>query len=194
VAKFAMGGKATPKKDLGMIAMAYGDVYVGQVAVGGNDVQTVKAFIEAEAWPGPSLLIAYSTCIAHGIDMATSMTHQKLAVQTGYWPLYRFHPGHGPHEHPFRLDSHTPTKPVREFAATEGRFAMLDRSDPATAEHLHALAQADVDERWRLYEQLAGVERTVPEDSEEGTGEQPVELRSRRSTDRTDDADEDVTP
>ncbi|HEY5153989.1 MAG TPA: pyruvate:ferredoxin (flavodoxin) oxidoreductase [Acidimicrobiales bacterium] len=197
VAKFAMGGKATPKKDLGMIAMAYGDVYVGQVAVGGNDVQTVKAFIEAEAWPGPSLLIAYSTCIAHGIDMATSMSHQKLAVQTGYWPLYRFHPGHGPHEHPFRLDSHTPTKPVREFAATEGRFAMLDRSDPATAEHLHTLAQADVDERWRLYEQLAGVERTVPEDSEDSEGwtvEQPVEVRSRRSTDRTDDADEDVTP
>jgi pyruvate-ferredoxin/flavodoxin oxidoreductase len=161
VAKFAQSGKGTPKKDLGQDAIAYGNVYVAQVAMGGNDVQTVKAFSEAEAWPGPSLIIAYSTCIAHGIDMATSMSHQKELVKSGYWPLYRFHPGLGEHEHPFHLDSHAPTRPVRDVLAAEGRFAVLARTDPEAAAHLGALAQADVDERWRLYEQLAGVERTV---------------------------------
>jgi pyruvate-ferredoxin/flavodoxin oxidoreductase len=164
VAKFAMGGKPTPKKDLGMIAMAYGNVYVATVAIGGNDVQTVKAF--AEAWEGPSLILAYSTCIAHGIDMTTSMTHQKDAVKSGYWPLYRFHPGLDEHEHPFRLDSHAPSIPVADFVRSEGRYAMLARSDPEAAGHLLALHQADVDERWRLYSQLGGVERTIPHESE----------------------------
>ncbi|MEZ5145489.1 MAG: 4Fe-4S double cluster binding domain-containing protein, partial [Acidimicrobiales bacterium] len=143
VAKFAMGGKPTPKKDLGMIAMAYGNVYVATVAIGGNDVQTVKAFAEAEAWEGPSLILAYSTCIAHGIDMTTSMTHQKDAVKSGYWPLYRFHPGLGEHEHPFHLDSHAPSIPVADFVRNEGRYAMLARSDPEAAAHLLALQQAD---------------------------------------------------
>jgi pyruvate-ferredoxin/flavodoxin oxidoreductase len=166
VAKFAQSGKGTPKKDLGQDAMAYGDVYVAQVAIGGNDVQTVKAFSEAEAWPGPSLIIAYSTCIAHGIDMATSMSHQKELVKSGYWPLYRYHPGLGEHEHPFHLDSHAPSRPVRDVLAAEGRFAVLARTDPEAAGHLGALAQADVDERWRLYEQLAGVERTVAHEEE----------------------------
>jgi pyruvate-ferredoxin/flavodoxin oxidoreductase len=161
VAKFATGGKRTPKKDLGMDAAAYGNVYVAQVAMGANDIQTVKAFAEAEAWPGPSLIIAYSTCIAHGIDMATSMHQQRDAVQSGYWPLYRFHPGLGEHEHPFHLDSHPPSIPFSQFAENEGRFAMLHRSDPETAVHLSSLAQADIDERWRFYEQLAGVERTI---------------------------------
>ncbi|MCU0268225.1 MAG: pyruvate:ferredoxin (flavodoxin) oxidoreductase [Acidimicrobiales bacterium] len=161
VAKFATGGKPTPKKDLGMIAMAYGNVYVAQVAMGGNDVQTVKAFTEAEAWPGPSLIIAYSTCIAHGIEMSTSMTHQKDAVKSGYWPLYRYHPGLGEHEHPFRLDSHDPSIPLADFAKKEGRFAVLARTHPEEASHLLALEQADIDERWRLYRQLAGIERTV---------------------------------
>jgi pyruvate-ferredoxin/flavodoxin oxidoreductase len=167
VAKFAMSGKPTPKKDLGQIAMAYGNVYVAQVAMGANDVQTVKAFGEAEAWPGPSLIIAYSTCIAHGIDMATSMTHQRDAVRSGYWPLYRYHPGLGEHEHPFHLDSHPPSIPLAEFARKEGRFAMLARSHPEAAEHLLALQQADIDERWRLYEQLAGLERTLAHEPDE---------------------------
>jgi pyruvate-ferredoxin/flavodoxin oxidoreductase len=162
VAKFATAGKRTPKKDLGAIAMAYGDVYVAQVAIGANDHQCVKAFAEAEAWPGPSLILAYSTCIAHGIDMATSMTHQKDLVRSGYWPLYRFHPGLGEHEHPFHLDSHDPSVPVADVLRSEGRFAMLGRTHPAAATQLGQLHQADVDERWRLYRQLAGVERTVP--------------------------------
>ncbi|MBK5289638.1 MAG: pyruvate:ferredoxin (flavodoxin) oxidoreductase [Acidimicrobiia bacterium] len=162
VAKFASGGKATAKKDLGMEAMAYGDVFVAQVAIGANDIQTVKAFREAEAWPGPSIIIAYSTCIAHGIDMTTSMSHQKDAVRAGYWPLYRYRPGGDEHTHPFQLDSKDPTIPLAQFTAAEGRFSMLARSDPARASELLTLAQADVDERWRLYRQLAGVERSVP--------------------------------
>jgi pyruvate-ferredoxin/flavodoxin oxidoreductase len=160
VAKFAARGKATGKKDLGMMAMAYGNVYVAQVALGANDMQTVRALAEAEAWPGPSVVIAYSTCIAHGIEMSTSMTHQKDAVRSGYWPLYRFDPGGD--EHPFHLDSKTPQIPVKEFALQEARFAMLARSDPEGSARMLAAAQEDVDERWRLYEQLAGVERTAP--------------------------------
>jgi pyruvate-ferredoxin/flavodoxin oxidoreductase len=161
VAKFASRGKATGKKDLGMMAMAYGNVYVAQVAMGGNDMQTIKAFAEAEAWPGPSLIIAYSTCIAHGIDMATSFSHQKDAVRSGYWPLYRYDPGSdGP---PFHLDAKAPTIPVRDFARSEARFAMLARSSPEEFERLMDLAQDDVDSRWHFYEQMAGVERTTPE-------------------------------
>ncbi len=161
VAKFASAGKRSPKKDLGVEARRYGDVYVAQVAIGANDIQTVKAFAEAEAWPGPSLIIAYSTCIAHGIDMRTSMTHQHAAVRSGYWPLYRYHPGTDEHTHPFQLDSKAPSIPLGEFLDAEGRFAMLARSNPGDAEQLEALAQADVDERWRYYAQLAGIERSV---------------------------------
>jgi pyruvate-ferredoxin/flavodoxin oxidoreductase len=162
VAKFAASGKGTPKKDLGMIAAGYGNVYVAQVALGGSDIQSVKAMIEADAWPGPSLILAYSTCIAHGIDMATSMTHQKDAVRSGYWPLYRYHPGRGEHEHPFSLDSHEPAMPIREFVSSETRFSSLARSQPERADELMRLAQADADERWRFYQQLAGVERRAP--------------------------------
>jgi pyruvate-ferredoxin/flavodoxin oxidoreductase len=165
VAKFATAGKATGKKDLGAIARRYGDVYVAQVAIGGSDVQTVKALIEADAWDGPSLVVAYSTCIAHGIDMATSMGHQKDAVKSGYWPLYRFRPTEDEHEHPFQLDSSAPSIPVDVFTRSEARFAMLARTHPERAEQLAALAQSDVDERWRYYEQLASVERTVPHDT-----------------------------
>jgi pyruvate-ferredoxin/flavodoxin oxidoreductase len=162
LAKFASTGKATPKKDLAMIAANYGNVYVAQVALGANDLQATKALLEAEAWPGPSIVIAYSTCIAHGIDMSTSMTHQKDAVKSGYWPLFRFHPGAGEHDHPFQLDSKAPTIPVREFTSREERFAMLAGKDPELADRLLDLAQDDVDERWRYYEQLATVERTAP--------------------------------
>ena len=105
MAKFAAAGKASAKKDLGAIARAYGNVYVAEIAIGANDLQATKALLEADAWPGPSLVIAYSTCIAHGIDMATSMSHQKDAVRSGYWPLYRFQPSEAEHGIPFKLDS-----------------------------------------------------------------------------------------
>jgi pyruvate-ferredoxin/flavodoxin oxidoreductase len=167
VAKFATGGKSTAKKDLGLMATDYGDVYVAQVAMGANDLQATRAFLEAEAWPGPSLIIAYSTCIAHGLDMSRSMSHQKVAVKSGYWPLYRYRPGPGEHEHPFHLDSRAPSVPLKEFTEAEGRYALLANRDPERAAALAELAQADVDERWRLYEQLAGVERTAAVEEDE---------------------------
>jgi pyruvate-ferredoxin/flavodoxin oxidoreductase len=162
VAKFAAAGKATGKKDLGAIARSYGNVFVAQVSMGASDAQTTKALLEAAAWPGPSLVIAYSTCIAHGIDMSLSMTHQKDAVKSGYWPLYRFHPSDIADGQPFKLDSAKPSIPVADFMGTETRFAVLQRTDPARAADLAALAQADADERWRYYEQLAGMHRSVP--------------------------------
>jgi pyruvate-ferredoxin/flavodoxin oxidoreductase len=159
VAKFAAGGKQTRKKDLGQIASAYGDVYVAQIALGADNAQTVKALAEADAWPGPSLVIAYSHCIAHGIDMAKGMQQQKLAVDSGYWPLWRYDPRHsGPGEHPFHLDARAPKVPLSEFTAREGRFAILARTRPEEAARLAALAQHDADERWHVYEQLAQVE------------------------------------
>ncbi|MDQ1517726.1 MAG: pyruvate-ferredoxin/flavodoxin oxidoreductase, partial [Actinomycetota bacterium] len=162
VAKFAASGKGSGKKDLGAIARAYGNVYVAQIAIGANDLQTTKALLEADAWPGPSLIIAYSTCIAHGIDMSTSMTHQKDAVKSGYWPLYRFQPTESEDGHPFRLDSKAPSIPVADFVGSEARFAILARTHPERAKALVALQQADADERWRYYEQLAAMSRTVP--------------------------------
>jgi pyruvate-ferredoxin/flavodoxin oxidoreductase len=160
IAKFAARGKATAKKDLGMQAMAYGNAYVAQVALGGGEMQTIRAFTEAEAWPGPSLIIAYSTCIAHGIDMAKSISHQKDAVRSGYWPLYRFDPG-AP-EHPFHLDSKEPAIGLAEFAMQEARFAMLARIAPADSDRLMAEAQDDVTERWDQYRQLADMHRVPP--------------------------------
>jgi len=162
VAKFAAAGKGLTKKDLGAIARAYGNVYVAQVSMGANDQQTLRALMEADAWPGPSLVIAYSTCIAHGIDMSLSMSHQKDAVRSGYWPLYRYRPSEIEGEVPFKLDSARPSIPLRDFTSSETRFAVLERTNPARAAELGALAQADVDERWRYYEQLAGISRTVP--------------------------------
>ena len=157
VAKFAAAGKRTRKKDLGMIAAAYGDVYVAQIAMGADNPQTVKAFAEAEAYPGPALIIAYSHCIAHGFDLEHGMAHQKLAADTGYWPLYRYDPRL---PHPLKLDSRRPKLPLSDFTATEGRFSMLARSRPDDAARLAEAAQHDVDERWHLYEQLAGVDHT----------------------------------
>jgi pyruvate-ferredoxin/flavodoxin oxidoreductase len=162
VAKFAASGKKTAKKDLGALAMAYGTAYVAQVALGANDAQTVKALLEADAWPGPSLVIAYCTCTAHGIDMSQAMAHMKDAVRSGYWPLYRYQPTPTEGARPFTLDSRAPTIPVREFIASEARFAMLSRTHPEESERLFDLVQADVDERWRYYEQLAAVSRSVP--------------------------------
>ncbi len=162
VAKFAAAGKATGKKDLGAIARAYGNVYVAQIAMGANDAHTTKALLEADAWPGPSLVIAYSTCIAHGIDMSKSMSHQKDAVKSGYWPLYRYQPSEIEGGQPFKLDSSAPSIPIKDFVATETRFAILQRTNPERAAELAVLAQADADERWRYYEQLAGIHRSIP--------------------------------
>jgi pyruvate-ferredoxin/flavodoxin oxidoreductase len=165
VAKFAAAGKSIGKKDLGMIAMAYGNVYVAQVAIGANPVQTVKTFQEAASWPGPSLIIAYSHCIAHGIDMTTGMSHQRDAVKSGYLTLYRYDPrlGMGGADHPLKLDSRKPTIPLEQFTMKEGRYAMLAQADPARAKELSRVAQAEADARWQLYEQIAGVHRVVAE-------------------------------
>jgi len=156
VAKFAAGGKSRPKKDLGRMVMSYGNVYVAQVAMGGNDAHTVKAFLEAESYDGPSLIIAYSHCIAHGIDMRKGMTQQRLAVESGHWPLYRYDPRRiAEGKNPFQLDSPEPRIPLKEYIYTENRYRMLVQSNPEAAAELLAKAQEDVKERWRTYEQLA---------------------------------------
>jgi len=156
VAKFAAGGKAGPKKDLGLIAMSYGNIYVASVAMGAKDEHTLKAFLEAEAYDGPSLIIAYSHCIAHGINMTTGMTDQKMAVDSGQWLLYRYHPERGQQgENPLILDSRAPSKKVKEFMEMETRFKMLTKSDPEHAKTLWARAQQDVETRYRMYESLA---------------------------------------
>jgi len=168
IAKFAAGGKGTGKKDLGQIAMSYGNVYVAQIAMGANQTQTVKAFDEAEAHQGVSLIIAYSPCIAHGIDMSTQMTHQKEAADSGYWPLYRYDPAREVVGDPgLRLDSRTPSIPFSEFAKKEARFAMLARANPERAAELSAAAQQDIDNRWHLYEQMVHIHRTAEYAEEE---------------------------
>ena len=168
VAKFAAAGKASGKKDLGMIAMAYGNVYVAQVAMGANPVQTVRTFQEAAAWNGPSLIIAYSHCIAHGIDMTTGMSHQRDLVKSGYLTLYHYDPrlGMGGADQPLKLDSRKPTLPLEKVAMQEGRYAMLAQSDPARSKQLMQGAQHAADARWQLYEQMAGVHRVVTEDGQ----------------------------
>lgn len=156
IAKFAASGKPTAKKDLGMLAMVYGNVYVASIAMGANDLQTLRAIIEAEAYDGPSLIIAYSHCIAHGINMTKGMLNQKLAVETGYFPLYRYNPmlvKEG--KNPLKLDSKAPSKPLKEFTSLETRFFMLEKSYPSRAKELSVLAQNDVNLRWKIYEHLA---------------------------------------
>jgi pyruvate-ferredoxin/flavodoxin oxidoreductase len=156
VAKFAAGGKAGLKKDLGLIAMSYGNVYVASVAMGAKDEHTLKAFLEAEAYDGPSLIIAYSHCIAHGINMTTGMANQKAAVDSGQWLLYRYHPERAAKgENPLTLDSRTPTRKVADFMAMETRFKMLTKSKPEEAKRLWADAQRDATARFRLYEYMA---------------------------------------
>jgi pyruvate-ferredoxin/flavodoxin oxidoreductase len=163
VAKFAAGGKPGPKKDLGLIAMSYGTVYVASVAMGAKDEHTLKAFLEAEAYNGPSLIIAYSHCIAHGIDMTTGMQDQKAAVESGQWLLYRYHPDRATAgENPLQLDSRTPTRKVQDFLQMETRFKMLTKSKPEDAKRLWAQAQQDAEARFRLYEYLAQ-RKTSPE-------------------------------
>lgn len=156
VAKFAAGGKPNGKKDLGIGAIRYGNVYVAQVAMGANDTHTVKAFLEAEAHNGPSLIIAYSQCIAHGIDMAKGMHQQKLAVESGHWPLYRYIPKLAQeNKNPFQLDSSDPKIPLKDYIYTEGRYRMLQQSDPAIARSLLEEAEKIVQRRWRQYKQMA---------------------------------------
>jgi len=159
VAKFAANGKDLPKKDLGMIAMAYGYVYVAHVAMGSNDQQTLRAFLEADAYNGPSLIIAYSHCIAHGIDMQKGLEQQKLAVNSGIWPLYRYNPTLADEgKNPLLLDSKDPSVPVQDYAYNETRYRMLVQADEARAEMLMQQARNDVAKRWDLYRQMAAIQ------------------------------------
>jgi pyruvate-ferredoxin/flavodoxin oxidoreductase len=156
VAKFAMGGKTTPKKDLGMMAMNYGNVYVAQVAMGANDGQTLKAFLEAESYNGPSLIIAYSHCIAHGIDMTKGLEQQKLASESAYWPLYRYDPRlKAEGKNPFQLDSKAPKIPFKTYALNENRYRMLEQTNPDHAAALMQQAQDAITARWQTYQRLA---------------------------------------
>lgn len=173
VAKFAAAGKPLGKKDLGRIAMQYGNVYVAQIAMGYNDAQTVRAFMEAEAYDGPSLIIAYSHCIAHGINMTKGMTNQKLAVECGHWPTYRFNPMMALEgKNPLKLDSKPPKIKFEEYAYMETRYKMLTKSHPHEAKELMKLAQEDVEARWKALEELAA----------EGNGTAPAKPASSPST------------
>ena len=155
-AKFAAAGKSIAKKDLGLLAMAYGSVYVAQVAFGANDAHTVKAFVEAEAYPGPSLIIAYSHCIAHGYDMAMGAAQQKLATDTGYWPLYRYDPRRrGPGESPLHVDSTPMRGKVIDYARNETRFRIVEQQDPARFKELMQMLQHKSEERRALYDHMA---------------------------------------
>jgi len=157
VAQFAASGKRAPKKDLGLIAMSYRNVYVGRVAMGSNDVHTIKVFREAEAHNGPSLILAYSPCISHGIkDMRHMLHQQKMAVDSGYWPLFRYIPENlAEGKNPFVLDSKAPSMKVKDYIYTENRYKMLTASNPAAAEELANRLQTFVDEKWKQYEDLA---------------------------------------
>ncbi|MFO7585201.1 MAG: pyruvate:ferredoxin (flavodoxin) oxidoreductase [Anaerolineales bacterium] len=158
VAKFAMAGKGIAKKDLGLIAMSYGYVYVARVAMGANDQQTLKAILEAEAFDGPSIVIAYSHCIAHGIDMTKGLDQQKLAVQSGHWNLFRYNPDlTAEGKNPLQIDSKEPSIPLEEYIYKETRYRMLTQSDEERAEMLLKSAQADVKSRWRFYQQMAAM-------------------------------------
>ena len=165
VAKFAAGGKPGGKKDLGLIAMTYGHIYVASVAMGYKDEHTLKAFLEAESYPGPSLIIAYSHCIAHGInlDAGVGAKQQKLAVESGQWLLYRFDPRRADRgENPLQLDSAAPKGKVQDYLMSENRFKMLTKSKPEDAKRFFAQAQQDADRRWRHYQFLAGRDASAP--------------------------------
>jgi len=156
VAKFSAGGKPTFKKDLAMMAMAYENVYVAQVAFGAKDVQTIRAFLEAESYDGPSLIICYSPCIAHGVDLSNNLRQQDMAVNSGHWALFRYDPRKTAQgENPLHIDSKAPSIPYRDYVATETRFSVLNRTHPEDAERFLRLAQKHVETRFSLYEQLA---------------------------------------
>jgi pyruvate-ferredoxin/flavodoxin oxidoreductase len=163
VAKFSAKGKGLGKKDLGLMAMSYGYVYVANVAMGANDNQTLKAFIEAEAYNGPSLIIAYSHCIAHGIDMSKGLEQQKLLAQTGLWPLYRYNPNLvNEGKNPLVLDGKEPSIAVKDYAYNETRYRMLVQSDEARAEMLMTEAGEFAQRKWELYKQMAAMAYTKP--------------------------------
>jgi pyruvate-ferredoxin/flavodoxin oxidoreductase len=158
VARFSAAGKVTPKKDLAVLAMTYGNVYVARVAMGAGDMQTLKAFNEAEAYNGPSLIIAYATCIAHGIDMKQGLSQQKLAVQSGHWPLFRFDPRRAAEgKNPMQLDSKAPSVPLEDYIYNETRYSMLRQSHPQEAKKLLEEARQDVAARWKMYETWASM-------------------------------------
>ena len=160
------------------MAMTYGNVYVASVAMGAKDEHTLKAFLEAEAYDGPSIIIAYSSCIAHGIDMTTAMTDQKVAVESGQWLLYRFHPDRASNgENPLMLDSRAPSRKVQDFLLQQTRFKMLTKSKPEDAERLWKLAQTDAENRFRMYEYMAGRKPeppAPPKEVKEKLAEKPV--------------------
>lgn len=164
VAKFAAGGKTTAKKDLALMAMSYGDVYVARIAMGASDTQTVKAFLEAEAFDGPSLILAYSHCIAHGYDLRFGLEQQKAAVKSGYWPLFRYNPAlAGTSQHPMQLDSREPAMPLSDYVLNEGRYSMLAQTAPEDAARLIEEAQRDVERRWKTYQHWATMPVREPE-------------------------------
>jgi pyruvate-ferredoxin/flavodoxin oxidoreductase len=166
-AKFAQAGKSLPKKDLGMIAMAYGNVYVARVAMGAKDAQTVKAFLEAESYDGPSIIIAYSHCIAHGYDLVQGCEQQKLAVDSGHWPLYRFDPRRIEQgESPLQMDSPAPKIGLGAYVRNETRYRMVEQANPENFKHLLAAAQREVNNRYEAHANLARLTmptRTVAE-------------------------------
>jgi len=156
VAKFAAAGKPLPKKDLGLITMTYGNIYVAQVALGASDLQTIRAFLEAESYDGPSLIIAYAHCIAHGINMTTGLQQQKLAVESGAWTLYRYDPRLAAEgKNPLQIDSKPPSIPFEQYAYNETRFKMLAKAKPEAAKQLLQAGQADVNARYEIYKQMA---------------------------------------
>ena len=159
VAKFSAGGKATAKKDLALLAMDYSNVYVAHVAYAGKDTQTLNAFLEAEAHDGPSIIIAYAPCIAHGVDLSNNHRQQDLAVKSGHWPLFRYDPSKAKAgKNPMKLDSAEPSIPYRDFVKTETRFSMLWQTHPEAAERFLAQAQQDVKNRYHYYKQLSELE------------------------------------
>jgi pyruvate-ferredoxin/flavodoxin oxidoreductase len=163
VARFAAAGKATAKKDLGLMAMSYGDVYVASVAMGARDEHTIRVFLEAESYPGPALILAYAHCIAHGIAMGEGMTQQQVAVQSGRWLLYRFDPRRRARGlNPLQLDSPAPRLSLAQAMASEHRFRQLQQTQPARAAALATAAQRAVDRRWGLYRALAALPASAP--------------------------------
>ena len=159
IPEFAANGKERPKKDLGMIAMTYGNIYVARVALGASDAQVLKAFNEADAYDGPSLIIAYSHCINHGIDMKKGLAQQKLAVNSGAWVLYRYDPRlKAEGKNPLQLDSKAPTAKVSDYAYNENRYRMLLNQDEERAEQLMRAAEIDAAQRWSLYSQMAEID------------------------------------
>jgi len=171
VAKFAAAGKRTGKKDLGLMSVAGGHAYVARVAMGASDMQSIKAVLEAESYPGPSIIIAYSHCIAHGYDMKFGLNQQKLAVDSGYWPLFRFDPRKEEEgKNPFQLDSKPPKINLEDYAYNEMRYLMLAKSQPKVAKQLMAQAQTEVKEQWRVYEEMEKVYDPVKKNGESESG------------------------